>query len=73
MLLVDALCLLRIGEGDALKVSDLDFTRKQVNVNAALDYSTGKEGSTKTKGSCTSIPMTDLLERHLKDCRVFVH
>ncbi len=67
MLLVDALCYFRIGEGDALKVSDLDFTRKEVNVNAALDYATGKEGSTKTDKSCTSVPMPEMLERYLKD------
>lgn len=67
ILLVDALCYFRIGEGTALKVPDLDFERKEIHVNAALDYATGEEGSTKTKGSCTSIPMPELLERHLKD------
>jgi integrase len=67
MLLVDALCYFRIGEGDALKVSDLDFARKEVKVNAALDYATGKEGCTKTDGSCTSVPMPAMLERYLKD------
>jgi integrase len=37
MLLIAAVCGLRIGEVTALKVSSLDFRRKLIHVTAALD------------------------------------
>jgi integrase len=67
MFLIAALCYLRIGEVTALKVSSLDFKRKVIHVNAALDYATRKEITTKSDKSGASVPMPELLERHLKD------
>ena len=64
---VAALCFLRIGEVTALKVSSLDFKRKVINVDAALDYATRKEITAKSDKSCASVPMPESLERHLKD------
>jgi integrase len=67
MFLVAAVCYLRIGEVTALKVSSLDFKRKVINIDAALDYATRKEITTKSDKSCASVPMPEFLERHLKD------
>jgi integrase len=67
MFLIAALCYLRIGEVTALKVSSLDFKRKVIHIDAALDYATRKEITTKSDKSCASVPMPELLERHLKD------
>jgi integrase len=67
MLLIAALCYLRIGEVTALKLSSLDFKRKIIHVDAALDYATRKEITTKSEKSSAPIPMPDLLERELKD------
>jgi integrase len=67
MLLIAALCYLRIGEVTALKVSSLDFKRRVINIDAALDYATRKEITAKSDKSCASVPMPELLERHLKD------
>jgi integrase len=38
MLLIAAVCGLRIGEVTALKVSSLDFKRKLIHITGALDY-----------------------------------
>jgi integrase len=67
MLLIAALCYLRIGEVTALKLPSLDFKRKIIHVDAALDYATRNEITTKSDKSSAPIPMTDLLERELKD------
>jgi integrase len=67
MFLIAALCYLRIGEVTALKISSLDFKRKVIRIDAALDYATRKEITTKSEKSCASVPMPELLERHLKD------
>ena len=67
MFLIAALCYLRIGEVTALKVSSLDFKRKVIHINAAMDYATRKEITTKSDKSGASVPMPELLERHLKD------
>ncbi len=67
MLLIAALCYLRIGEVTALKLSSLDFKRKIIHVDAALDYATRNEITTKSDKSSAPVPMPDLLERELKD------
>jgi integrase len=67
MLLIAAVCYLRIGEVTALKLSSLDFKRKIIHVDAALDYATRNEITTKSGKSSASIPMPELLERELKD------
>lgn len=65
ILLIAALCYVRIGEVTALKITSLDFNRKLIHINAALDYSTRIESTTKNPTSTDSLPMTGLLERQL--------
>jgi integrase len=67
MLLIAAVCGLRIGEVTALKISSLDFRRKLIHVTAALDYATRKEGTPKSGPSAAPVCMSDLLTKHLKD------
>jgi integrase len=67
MLLIAAVCGLRIGEVTALKVSSLDFKRKLIQITAALDYATRKEGTPKTGSSAAPVCMSDLLTKHLHD------
>lgn len=66
MFLIAALCYLRIGEVTALKISSLDFERKVIHIHAALDYATRQEITTKSRKSTASVPMPELLERHLR-------
>jgi len=65
MFLIAALCYLRIGEVTALKTSSLDFERRVIHIHAALDYATRQEITTKTSKSTASVPMPELLARHL--------
>jgi integrase len=65
MLLIAAVCGLRIGEVTALKVSSLDFKRKLIHVTAALDYATRKEGTPKSGPSAAPVCMSDLVAKHL--------
>jgi integrase len=67
MLLIAAVCGLRIGEVTALKVSSLDFRRKLIHTTAALDYATRKEGTPKSGPSAAPVCMSDLLTKHLHD------
>lgn len=67
MLLIAAVCGLRIGEVTALKVASLDFRRKLIHVTAALDYATRKEGTPKSGPSAAPVCMSDLLTKHLHD------
>ena len=67
MCLIAALCGLRIGEVTALKVSSLDFKRKQINVLGALDYRTRKETTPKSENSAAPVYMPDLLAKHLRE------
>jgi integrase len=67
MLLIAAVCGLRIGEVTALKVGSLDFKRKLIHVTAALDYATRKEGTPKSGPSAAPVCMSDLLAKHLHD------
>jgi len=65
MFLIAALCYLRIGEVTALKISSLNFERRVIHIHAALDYATRQEITTKTSKSTASVPMPELLARHL--------
>ncbi len=67
MLLIAAVCGLRIGEVTALKVSSLDFKRKLIHITAALDYATRKEGTPKSGPSAAPVCMSDLLAKHMHD------
>jgi integrase len=67
MFLIAATCGLRIGEVTALKISNLDFKRKVININAALDYSTRQETAPKSDNSAAPIPVSQVLEKHLRD------
>lgn len=67
MLLIAAVCGLRIGEVTALKVSSLDFKRKLIYITGALDYATRKEGTPKSDNSAAPVCMSELLTKHLRD------
>ena len=67
MSLIAGICGLRIGEVTALKITSLDFKRKVININSALDYSTRQETSPKTPNGVAPIPMPHLLEKYLRD------
>jgi integrase len=67
MLLIAAVCGLRIGEVTALKVSSLDFRRKLIHITGALDYATRKESTPKSGPSAAPVCMSELLTRHLHD------
>jgi integrase len=58
---------LRIGEVTALKVTNLDFRRKMIEVTSALDYATRKESTPKSENSERPLYMTELLEKCLHD------
>jgi integrase len=67
MFLICALLGLRIGEVTALKTTSLDFTRKTIDINSALDYATRRESTPKTDNSAAPLHMPQLLEKHLRD------
>ncbi len=67
MLLIAAVCGLRIGEVTALKVSSLDFKRKLIHITGALDYATRKESTPKSDNSAAPVCMSELLTKHLRD------
>ena len=67
MCLIAAICGLRIGEVTALKITSLDFNRRLINITAALDYATRKETTPKSAKSAAPIPMSNLLEKHLRN------
>jgi integrase len=67
MLLIAAVCGLRVGEVTALKVSSLDFKRKLIHITGALDYATRKESTPKSDNSAAPVCMSELLTKHLRD------
>jgi integrase len=67
MLLIAAVCGLRIGEVTTLKVSSLDFRRKLTHITGALDYVTRKESTSKSANSAAPVYMSELLTKHLRD------
>ncbi|MEJ3717236.1 site-specific integrase [Paenibacillus polymyxa] len=62
---------LRVGEGLALKWSDMDFEKNLLHVNKTLDITTRKTTTTKTKGSVGYVPFPafigEMLERIKKE------
>lgn len=67
MFLLCAVLGLRIGEVTALKVTNLDFKRKTIDITASLDYATRKESTPKSENSAAVLHMSQLLEKHLRD------
>ena len=67
MFLIAALCRLRIGEVTALKVTSVDFKRKVILINSALDHATRKETTPKSKNSASPVVMPNLLADHLRN------
>jgi integrase len=57
---------LRIGEGIALRVSDLDFERKIVRVRKSVDSVTRKVKACKSDASSADLPMPTQLEARLR-------
>lgn len=62
---------LRVGEGLAVKWSDMDFEKNLLHVNKTLDIITRKITTTKTKGSVGYVPFPafigEMLERIKKN------
>lgn len=58
---------LRIGEVLALRVCDLDFTRKIIRVRQSVDAATRKIQAVKSKTSNADLPMSRELEARLQD------
>ena len=58
---------LRIGEVTALKLSNLDFRRKTIDITGSLDYVTRKESTPKSESSAAPLYMSELLEKRLRD------
>jgi len=57
---------LRISEGIALRVSDLDFERKIVRVRQSVDSATRQIKACKSKASSADLPMPPQLETRLR-------
>lgn len=60
-----ALTGLRIGEGLALRVQDLDFDRKLIRVEQTLDHATRTMLPPKSESSKAAVPMPQALEERL--------
>ncbi len=58
---------LRIGEGLALRVSDLDFERKIIRVRQSVDSATRKIKACKSPASSADLPMPSQLETRLRN------
>jgi Site-specific recombinase XerD len=63
---ITAVLGLRIGETLALRVSDLDFTKKVVFIRQSVDAATRTTGSVKPKASRADLPMPTQLETRLR-------
>jgi len=57
---------LRIGEGIALRVGDLDFHHKIIHVRQSVDSATRKVKACKSQTSSADLPMTTHLETQLR-------
>jgi integrase len=66
ILLVTAVLGLRIGEGLALRVSDIDFKRKIVRVRQSLDSATRGVHAVKSQASSADVPMPSQVEVRLR-------
>jgi integrase len=66
ILAVTAVLGLRIGEVLALRVSDVDFTRKIIGVRQSLDSATRNVQAVKSQASCADVPMPSQLAGRLR-------
>lgn len=66
ILAVTSVLCLRIGEVLALRVSDLDFTRKIVRVRQSVDAATRTVQAVKSRASSADVPMPSQLEARLR-------
>jgi len=66
ILAVTAVLGLRIGETLALRVSDLDFTRKIVRVRQSVDAATRDVQAVKSQASSADLPLPSQLEARLR-------
>jgi integrase len=66
ILAVTSVLCLRIGEVLALRVSDLDFTRKVVRVRQSVDAATRTIQAVKPRASSSDVPMPSQLESRLR-------
>ncbi len=66
ILAVTAFLGLRIGEALALRISDVDFTRKIVRVRQSVDAATRKVQAVKSNASSADVPMPSQLEARLR-------
>ena len=66
ILAVTAVLGLRIGEVLALRVSDVDFTRKIVRVRQSVDAATRNVQAVKSQASSADVPMPSQLEARLR-------
>ncbi len=66
ILAVTSVLGLRIGEVLALRVSDVDFTRKIVRVRQSIDAATRKVQAVKSNASSADVPMPSQLEARLR-------
>ena len=67
ILAVTAVLGLRIGEVLALRVSDVDFTRKIVRVRQSIDAATRSVQAVKSRASSADVPMPTQLEARLRE------
>src|ERR1700682_2823834 len=66
ILAVTAVLGLRIGEGLALRVSDIDFARKILRVRQSVDAATRNVQAVKSQASSADVPMPTQLEARLR-------
>jgi integrase len=65
ILAVTAVLGLRIGEVLALRIADIDFTRKILRVRQSLDAATRTIQAVKSQASCADVPLPSQLEARL--------
>jgi integrase len=68
ILIITAVLGLRIGETLALRVCDLDFTKKVVRVRQSVDAATRQTVAVKSRASSADLPMPTQLEAQLRAC-----
>jgi integrase len=66
ILAVTAVLGLRIGEVLALRISDIDFTRKIIRVRQSLDSATRNVQAVKSQASSADVPMPSQLAARLR-------
>ena len=66
MVAITAVLGLRIGETLALRVQDLDFTKKVIRIRQSVDAATRTIAGVKSRASIADLPMPKQLERRLR-------